>query len=94
MGPLSSCHPELGFSRGGILRQSETADVVNKRRHSRRAPRSTTGIAFAVLVVLHILRAIKEGPPLLKEPPFIITIALAAALFVSAMSLLRRSPRV
>jgi hypothetical protein len=53
----------------------------------------TTGIAFAVLVVLHILRAIEEGPQLLKEPPFIITTALAAALFVWAMSLLRRSPR-
>jgi hypothetical protein len=53
----------------------------------------TTGIAFGVLVVVHILRPIEEGPQLLKEPPFIITTVAAAALFVWAMTLLRRPPR-
>lgn len=54
----------------------------------------TTGIVFAVLVAVHVLRAIEEGPQLLKEPPFILTTLAAAALFVWAISLLRRSPRL
>ena len=54
----------------------------------------TTAIAFAVLVVLHVWRALEEGALLLKEPPFILTTLAAAALFVWAMSLLRRSPRL
>jgi hypothetical protein len=54
----------------------------------------TTGILFAVLVAVHALRAIEEGPQLLKEPPFILTTLAAAVLFVWAMSLLRRSPRL
>jgi len=53
----------------------------------------TTGIVFATLVAAHVLRAIEEGPQLLKEPPFILTTLAAAALFVWAMSLLRRSSR-
>ena len=53
----------------------------------------TTGIVFAVLIALHVLRAIEEGPQLLKEPPFVLTTLAAAALFVWAMSLLRRSTR-
>ena len=53
----------------------------------------TTGIVFAVLIAVHVLRAIEEGPQLLKEPPFVLTTLAAAALFVWAMSLLRRSTR-
>lgn len=53
----------------------------------------TTGIVFALLVVAHILRAIEEGLQLMKQPPYILTTLAAAALFVWAMSLLRRSPR-
>lgn len=53
----------------------------------------TTGIVFAVLIAVHVLRAIEEGPQLLKEPPFVLTTPAAAALFVWAMSLLRRSTR-
>ena len=53
----------------------------------------TTGVVFALLIIAHILRAIEEGPQLMKEPPFILTTLIAAALFVWAMSLLRRSPR-
>ena len=54
----------------------------------------TTGVVFALLVVAHILRAIEEGPQLMKQPLFILTTLAAAALFVWAMSLLRRSPRL
>jgi hypothetical protein len=53
----------------------------------------TTGVVFALLVVAHILRAIEEGPRVMKQPPFILITLAAAALFVWAMSLLRRSPR-
>ena len=53
----------------------------------------TTGIAFGLLVVAHILRFIEEGSQLMKEPLFILTTLAGAALFVWAMSLLRRSPR-
>jgi hypothetical protein len=53
----------------------------------------TTGIVFAFVVVAHILRTIEEGSQLIKQAPFIITTLAAAALFVWAMSLLRRSPR-
>jgi len=53
----------------------------------------TTGALFALLVVAHILRAVEEGPQLIKQPMFILTTLAAAALFVWAMSLLRRSPR-
>ena len=53
----------------------------------------TTGIVFAVLVVAHILRALAEGSQLMKQPLYILTTLAAAALFVWAMSLLRRSPR-
>jgi hypothetical protein len=52
-----------------------------------------TGIVFAALVAVHLLRALEEGPQLLKEPPFILTTLSAAVLFVWAMSLLRRSSR-
>ena len=53
----------------------------------------TTGIVFALLIVAHIWRVIEEGSQLMKQPPFILTTLAAAALFVWAMSLLRRSPR-
>ena len=53
----------------------------------------TTGAVFAILVAVHVLRAIQEGPELLKEPPFILTTVAAAALCVWAMTLLRRSTR-
>ena len=53
----------------------------------------TTGVVFAVVVVAHILRLIEEGSQLMKQPPFILTTLAGAALFVWALSLLRRSPR-
>ena len=53
----------------------------------------TTSVLFAILVAVHALRAIEEGPQLLKEPPFVLTTLGAAVLFAWAVSLLRRSPR-
>jgi hypothetical protein len=68
--------------------------VFSRKEIQMRAYVITTGIVFAVLVAVHALRAIEEGPQLLKEPPFILTTLAAAVLFVWAMSLLRRSPRL
>jgi hypothetical protein len=67
--------------------------VLARKEIPMRAYVITTGIVFATLVAVHVLRAIEEGPQLLKEPPFILTTLAAAALFVWAMSLLRRSSR-
>ena len=53
----------------------------------------TTSVVFGMLVLAHILRAIAEGSQVVKEPFFILTTLAAAALFVWAISLLRRSPR-
>jgi hypothetical protein len=51
----------------------------------------TTAIVFALLVLAHIMRFIDEGPELLKKPPFLLTTLAGAALFVWAVTLLRRS---
>ena len=53
----------------------------------------TTSVVFGMLVLAHILRAIAEGSQVVKEPFFILTTLAAAALFVWAIRLLRRSPR-
>jgi hypothetical protein len=53
----------------------------------------TTGVVFGLLVLAHILRAIAEGSQVVKSPSFILITLAAAALFVWAMRLLRRSPR-
>ena len=53
----------------------------------------TTGTVFAILIAVHVLRAVQEGPQLLKQPPFILTTLAAAVLCVWAMTLLSRSPR-
>ena len=68
--------------------------VLSRKEIEMRAYVITTAIVFAALVGLHVFRAIEEGALLLKEPPFILTTLAAAALFVWAMSLLRRSPRL
>ena len=51
----------------------------------------TTGGVFGLLVLAHISRAIEEGPQILKSPWFLLTTLAAAALFIWAMALLRRS---
>jgi DNA-binding winged helix-turn-helix (wHTH) protein/aminoglycoside phosphotransferase (APT) family kinase protein len=48
---------------------------------------------FLVVIAVHVVRAIEEGAQLLKEPPFVLTTVVAAALLVWTMSLLRRSTR-
>jgi tellurite resistance protein TehA-like permease len=54
----------------------------------------TTGVVFGLVVLAHVLRAFAEGSQVLKQPWFILFTVAAAALFVWAMSLLRRSPRL
>ena len=49
----------------------------------------TTGIVFALLTVIHILRIILENPRLGKDPWFILLTLFAASLTVWAWRLLR-----
>ena len=50
----------------------------------------TTGIVFALITLMHILRAFAEGPRMAKDPVFILLTLLAAGLAVWAWRLLRR----
>lgn len=54
----------------------------------------TTGVVFALLIVAHIWRAAVEGAGLAKEPAFIISTLIAAALCVWAWRVFRRLPRL
>ena len=56
-----------------------------------RAYISITGILFALIVVVHIWRAIEEGAHVVKEPSFLIATLLAIGMSLWAMILLRRS---
>jgi hypothetical protein len=49
-----------------------------------------TGIIFALLAVMHVARAVSEGPQLFADPFFIGTTLIALGVFVWAMLLLRR----
>jgi EamA domain-containing membrane protein RarD len=40
----------------------------------------TTGSLFAVLVVVHLWRAVEEGPQLAARPEYIVVTALAGAM--------------
>jgi len=53
----------------------------------------TTAVLFALLVVVHIWRAVEEGPHLLTDPWYILITATAAALCLWAWRVLRRTPR-
>jgi hypothetical protein len=53
----------------------------------------TSGVIFGLIPVLHIWRAIEEGPHLAKEPDFIAVTALAAGLSIWAFRLLKISSR-
>jgi len=53
----------------------------------------TTGIVFGLLTLVHIWRAIEEGPHLAKEPWFVLITLAGAVLCLWAMRLLWRSPR-
>jgi len=54
---------------------------------------TTTGILFGVLGLVHLWRAIEEGPGLLKNPWWVLITLAAAALSIWAWRLLRSSPR-
>jgi hypothetical protein len=41
---------------------------------------ATTGVMFALLVVVHVWRAIEEGPHLATDPAFVAVTAVAAAM--------------
>jgi len=53
----------------------------------------TTGVVFGLLTVVHLWRAIAEGPRTATDPWFILTTVIAAFLCVWAWRLLRLSSR-
>ena len=53
----------------------------------------TTGALFGLLTLVHIWRAIEEGPQQATEPWFVLVTLLAAALCVWAWRVLRLLPR-
>ena len=58
-----------------------------------RAYVTTTGIIFGLLTLVHIWRAVVEGPQLAREPSYVLITLSAAALSVWAWKLLRASPK-
>jgi hypothetical protein len=59
-----------------------------------RAYTITTGAVFGLLALLHLWRAIEEGPHLAKDPFFVAITVVAAALAVWAFRVVRRSNQV
>jgi len=53
----------------------------------------TTGAVFGLLAVVHVWRALEEGPHLARDPWFVIITALAASLCLWACWLLRPGSR-
>ena len=53
----------------------------------------TTGALFGLLTLVHIWRAIEEGPHLATDPWYILITVTSAALGLWAWRLLRISPR-
>jgi hypothetical protein len=52
-----------------------------------------TGTAFGLIVVAHIMRMFTEGTHTVADPWFLLFTAIAGALFLWAMVLLRRLQR-
>jgi len=50
---------------------------------------ATTGVLFALLVLVHVWRAVEEGQHLAKDPAYIVITALAAAMAFWAWLVLR-----
>ena len=50
-----------------------------------------TGVVFGLLIVVHVIRAIAEGPVLFKQPSFLLITLAAAGLLTWAISLIRKS---
>jgi hypothetical protein len=53
----------------------------------------TTGTVFTLILAAHIWRAIAEGASLAKNPIFIVTTALAAALAAWSWRVLKTLPK-
>ena len=53
----------------------------------------TTGVLFGLLVLVHVWRAVEEGPHLATDPWFVLFTVVAAGLSFWAFVLLRRIPR-
>jgi hypothetical protein len=53
----------------------------------------TTGVAFGLITLAHIWRVIVEGTQLAKDPFYILTTIVTAALCIWASRLLWGSPR-
>jgi len=53
----------------------------------------TTGAVFALLVAVHVWRAVVEGKSILTDPWWYLITAIAAGLALWAGWLLRRAPR-
>jgi hypothetical protein len=53
----------------------------------------TTGSVFGLLVLVHVWRAVEEGPHLATEPSYVLITAASAALCLWAWRLLRLMPR-
>jgi hypothetical protein len=51
----------------------------------------TTGVLFGVLTLVHVWRAIEEGPHLARDPFYVLITVLAAALSLWAWHLIRSS---
>ncbi|HET6702521.1 MAG TPA: hypothetical protein VFH14_11995 [Gemmatimonadaceae bacterium] len=54
---------------------------------------TTTGVIFALLTVVHVWRAIEEGPGLAAQPAFILATVVSAAFAMWAVRVLRHTPR-
>ena len=52
----------------------------------------TTGTVFCLIVVVHVWRAIAEGPALAKNPFYILTTVIAVTLSLWAWRVLRTMP--
>ena len=54
---------------------------------------TTTGALFGLMVLVHLWRAIEEGPHLAKDPWFVVITLVAAGLCLWAWRLVRLAPR-
>jgi tetrahydromethanopterin S-methyltransferase subunit E len=59
-----------------------------------RAYVTTTGVIFGLLALVHIWRAVVEGPHLATDPWYVLITLIAAGLCLWAWRVLRGSPRV
>ena len=53
----------------------------------------TTGAVFGLLALVHLWRAVVEGPHLATDPWYVLITVVAAALCIWAARLVWRSPR-